>query len=325
MDFLTEKLQNYFSSSDFTIKPICEGGSARQFYRATFNGKSVIVSITSDLEEFDYYTSFEAFFSSNNIPVPHFYNIFRDLGMVIMEDLGENSLYNLVKTSLESDIISIYKKVLSKLVDLQEVDVSKNLKINERPFDYKTLSWETEYFAEHFAGTFLKRQDLINEKIIKEFSTLAKEVQKQPIVAMHRDFQSQNIYIKEGNVYFIDFQGARTGPLFYDAASLINDPYVNLKDHSKQKLFEFYYNLVSGKGIYKDNFYSARKGFLNASLQRIMQALGAYGNLGINKGKTAFLQHIQPAVVTLEKLLEQSEDYFELKKIIGDVKTILQS
>ena len=322
MDFLTEKLTNFFSRADFTLNPICEGGSARAFYRATCADKSVIVSVTSDIEEFDYYTCFETFFSNNNIPVPRFYESFRDLGTVIMEDLGELSLYRLVKTASERDIINVYKQVLAKLADFQSLDVSENIKINERPFNYETLRWETDYFSEHFVGTFLKKADFLKDEIKKEFDFLAKEVQKQPITAMHRDFQSQNIYIKEDKVYFIDFQGARTGPLFYDAGSLINDPYVSLTENIKANLFEFYYNLISEKGIYTNKLPPARQDFTNASLQRIMQALGAYGNLGINKSKSAFLQHIPPAVTILEKLLSQCEGFVELKKFVN--KTLIQ-
>jgi len=317
--FIENKIKFYLSSDKFELIPICEGGSQRQFFRAKSYNKSLIVSVTKDKEEFDYYTCFAGFFREQNIPVPLFYESFKDYGTVIMEDLGQLSLYDYISQTGNNDIISIYKKVLERLVFFQSLDVSKCAKISDRPFDYETLRWETNYFTEHIAITFLKKPELLKEELQNEFDFLAKETLKQPITVMHRDFQSQNIYIRDGNVYFIDFQGARVGALFYDAASLLQDPYAGLCEEIKNELFNYYYYLICKKGLYSQSLSQAKSDFSNASLQRIMQALGAYGNLGINKGKTKFLSYIPQALRTLDNLLLERDNFNILKQFVSEI------
>ncbi len=314
-DFIIPLLKDYFKSDDFILSPITGGGSSRRFYRGVSNSESVIVSVTDDREEFDYYTLFAADFHKRGVDIPVFHRIYPENLTVIMEDAGKNSLYDIASDSKNSFYLeSIYKKVLEKLVLFQKMNFSKEHKINSRPFGIETLKWETSYFSEHFLKTLLGRGDLVTDKITREFEVLAQETAKQPFVNMHRDFQSQNIYINSGRIIFIDFQGSRRGSLFYDAASLILDPYVSLDKGLISILIDFYIKISSESSLHTYSLTDARKAFVFAALQRIMQALGAYGNLGINKGKKNFLAFVPSAFETLLFLLEAS-NLPELKKV----------
>ncbi len=320
---LEEKLCSRLNSDDISIEPIDTGGSARQFFRVSAAGKSVILSITPDAGEFAYYTCFADFFLKNGISLPEFYECVPAYGAVIMEDLGNISLYEAIQNRLSAKpAAELYKSVLHELVRFQKTDVKDCPEMLSRPFDYDVLRWETDYFSQHIPGTFLNQPAMIGEGVAREFELLAGEVASQPVFPMHRDFQSQNIYIKDEKIYFIDFQGARMGPVFYDAASLINDPYVSLQKKDREELFEYYYRLLYDASLYRLPFASAGRDFLLASLQRIMQALGAYGNLGINKGKKKFLQYISPALAIINELLTESIDFPCLQGVVKEIITL---
>ena len=121
-------------------------------------------------------------------------------------------------------------------------------------------------------------------------ASLAKELMGQPVVTVHRDFQSQNILVRDGSAWLIDFQGARLGCAAYDFASLAFDPYVarddmqlwrvEIEDHAREA--------SDWKGT-RDAFTHL---FHVAATQRLLQACGAYGNLGRRQGRADFLAHL---------------------------------
>lgn len=129
----------------------------------------------------------------------------------------------------------------------------------------------------------------------KELAGLIAEMEGQGTCLIHRDFQSQNIMVRNDTVSIIDFQGMRRGSPFYDLGSLLYDPYVNLDETFRIELLNFYHERA-GTAESLEAFASA---FRKASVQRLMQALGAYGFLAKEKGKTAFLKYIPQAVANL--------------------------
>lgn len=129
---------------------------------------------------------------------------------------------------------------------------------------------------------------------------LAAELAALPRVFVHRDFQSQNIMIKADNAYLIDFQGLRPGLAQYDLASLVYDPYVTLDESQRTELINYYIekNIFGSKAA--DQF---RRILDICAVQRLMQALGAYGFLGLVKERLVFLQHIPTALASLKLVL----------------------
>jgi len=160
---------------------------------------------------------------------------------------------------------------------------------------------ECRYFVEAFLTGYLGIYS--NFKDLKEeFSFLADKALESSLNGfMHRDLQSRNIMIKNGNYYFIDFQGGRMGPIEYDLASLLIDPYVSLPGHVQNQLRKYCIEkLLSSAGFNSDKF---RTCFKYCSLTRNLQILGAFGHLSRKMGKTYFEQYIPRAVGTLKKNL----------------------
>jgi hypothetical protein len=118
---------------------------------------------------------------------------------------------------------------------------------------------------------------------------------------VHRDFQSQNVIIREGRAWMIDYQGLRQGRPEYDLASLLYDPYVALSAEERTILGDYYFELRRGDGPECTPEILAM-----CACQRLMQALGAYGKLGAGDGKIMFLRHIAPAVENLRSVLHAS-------------------
>ena len=136
------------------------------------------------------------------------------------------------------------------------------------------------------------------------FSLLAVAVDAQPKVLMHRDFQSQNIMVRPNSeIAFVDFQGARRGSAFYDIASLLWDPYVCLPVEMIKDFFEYW--RMHNKRVQAYTKEDAWDSFIQASLQRLMQALGAYCFLSKVKGIKKFEQYIEPGKCQLRALFAE--------------------
>ncbi|MEK6654584.1 MAG: phosphotransferase, partial [Thermodesulfobacteriota bacterium] len=134
-----------------------------------------------------------------------------------------------------------------------------------------------------------------DEALEAELSALAGRLLSPPPALVHRDLQSQNVMIRDGAPVLIDFQGMRPGSPFYDLGSLLCDPYITFREEERLFLLRHYHE-ISGSHYDGEAF---RELFLLASAQRLMQALGAYGFLGLRRGKPHFLAHIRPALENL--------------------------
>jgi aminoglycoside/choline kinase family phosphotransferase len=150
--------------------------------------------------------------------------------------------------------------------------------------------WEHNYFLENFVrqlcGIGLERR--MRRQIETELSVLAQKLSSDTRNLVHRDLQSQNVMLCQGEPFLIDFQGMRFGTRFYDLGSLLCDPYVRISEREREALLMDYYRLSEQDR----NWDSFRKSFWEASSQRLMQALGAYSYLGLAMGLKKYLAHI---------------------------------
>jgi aminoglycoside/choline kinase family phosphotransferase len=133
------------------------------------------------------------------------------------------------------------------------------------------------------------------------WSEIAEKLSAWPRVLVHRDFQSQNVLIDKGLAHLIDFQGLRPGLAHYDLASLLYDPYVQLAPAERSELLGFYLSLgrrndLGASRAEFDGIYRL------CALQRLMQALGAYGYLGLVKGRAEFLKYVPIALGSLREV-----------------------
>ncbi len=159
----------------------------------------------------------------------------------------------------------------------------------------------------HFGVDGSKLRELAHLPRLKQ---IAEQLANYPRVLVHRDFQSQNIIIRQGQAYLIDFQGMRPGLAEYDLASLLYDPYVQLSTIERQESLKYYRNEVSMSGS------AFEEKFQLCAMQRLMQALGAYGYLGNVKGYDLFLDHIPVAIRSLGEVLAGIHDLEPLRSLL---------
>ena len=115
------------------------------------------------------------------------------------------------------------------------------------------------------------------------------------------------------------------GHPLYDAAALLKDPYTNLQLQMQERILKWYHEYLVEQGFISERFAEFRTRFVEISLQRLMQALGAYGFLGLKKGKPAFLQFIPPALHQLNHSLEEIDSFPKIKKVVAEAFAMVNS
>ena len=292
--------------SPISLHPIEKGGSSRHFFRVNSSERSVIlVQDLGEKEENRHYASLAEFLSSHGVPVPGVLARSDGEGLLWLEDLGEQDLWatrnepwEIRRPLYESVLrgISLLHRIPSHATDVEGLHL-------QLAFDERLYCWEQEYFTEHCLGELFdvvvaERSALLSSEAMRG---LASDLALLPRQLVHRDFQSQNILIRNGEAVFIDFQGMRPGLAQYDLASLFCDPYVTISPEERSHLMDYYKSVLKESGAPVGEDFD--RVFWQCAVQRLMQALGAYGFLSIHRGKPAFRDHVAPALMRLREAL----------------------
>ena len=277
-----------------------KGGSDRAYFRVAAAGRApaVLMHFGRMYEENDGYAAVAAFLRGIGVSVPEIYDHDPERRLILMEALGDTDLYALRDAPWPARH-GCYEKTLllaAKLHGFPPDRLPAGLRLMPG-FDANLYRWERNYFREECVRNAC-RVDLAaaeDEALEEELSALAGRLIETPLSLVHRDLQSQNVMIRDGEPILIDFQGMRPGSLFYDLGSLLYDPYVAFPEGERESLLRFYH-AASGSPYSWEAF---RELFLLASAQRLMQALGAHGFLGLKRAKPHFLAHIPRALDNL--------------------------
>ena len=286
------------------IEPITKGASGRTIIRLKPEGFPTYIGIHYTMERADNanYLPVAEFLTNAKLNVPHvlYDNTARCCALV--EDLGDQDLLSMRDEPWEKRE-PVYRSALKQLDKLFYTRPPKDLEF-QPPFDPEMYVWEQEYFFDNLAESYLgmssaETQPLRNHPALKKMSEALGASMKHLV---HRDFQSQNIIVKDGKAYLIDFQGMRRGRQEYDLASLIYDPYMNHSAEDREKILAIWEDITEERPL---------NDILNmCAIQRLMQALGAYGNLVANKNEQWFAQHI-PVAANLLRGLVTGTDFAE--------------
>ena len=276
------------------LRPLEGRGSDRTFFRVKWNGGNSAILVHYDPKRLEntYYADIAMFLRDIQVPVPGLILHDPTDSLIIMEDLGDEDLWSFNETPWETRRI-LYLKTLAiirRLHSFPEDDFpSIRVRLMEG-FGSDLYRWERNYFKDHFVRDIcrIELDHSFERKLEVELSSLADRLAATIRCLVHRDLQSRNVMVRSGEPFLIDFQGMRFGNLFYDLGSLLYDPYVNLTASQQEELLSFYYSLSKwnlDRNVFENNF-------REASAQRLMQALGAYGFLGLRKGLKTFLNHV---------------------------------
>jgi len=315
-------------------KKIQGDGSERQWYRLQAANCSLImvdhgIRQASGIQDVDAFIQIGRHLERQGVAVPKIYYQEPFCGLVFLEDLGDVSLQQAVQTAAGPDeVLGLYRQVIDQLVVLSQKGASgfdRRWAYQGPRYDQSLiLEKECRYFVEAFLSAYLGF-DTRFENLQKEFVRLAQRALEHATVGfMHRDLQSRNIMVKNGRIYFIDFQGGRLGPLQYDLASLLIDPYVELPDAIQKQLQYYCLDKLGVKmKVKRDQFLCC---YHYCTLTRNLQILGAFAYLSKVKGKHYFEAHIPAAVSSLRRHLCQGKtvEFPALTAVVQKAYTHLQ-
>lgn len=278
------------------VERLTPAGSNRQYFR--LYGVATVVGVSgTSFDENEAFIYLDRHFEGKGLPVPAILAVSDDSMEYLIEDLGDISLF-----SVRSDE-QLLKKAMAKLPDFQflggkGLDYSKCYPVAE--FDAQAILWDLNYFKYCFLNTVAipYREDLLE----KDFKLMAQRLSENRLETfMYRDFQSRNVMIKNGEPYFIDFQGGRRGPCAYDVVSFLWQAKAAFPQTFRDRLIDVYLESASKYvAIDAETFKQDLREFV---LLRTLQVLGAYGFRGKFERKPHFLESIPLALNNLAELL----------------------
>ncbi len=312
-----------FEEAKVEITPIEKGGSDRRFYRVRTSPDHTLILVKYNRERAEnrLYVQIAEFLGEQGIRGPKIY--FHDAieGLIWIEDLGEADLWS-YRNDPWPVRQTLYESALEQIARLHALPGTVVETIRGHlaaEFDAPLYLWEQQYFFENCLG----RHFGVDSAALAELSTLptlrdiAERLAAQPRVLVHRDFQSQNIVVRNGHAHLIDFQGMRPGLWHYDLASLLYDPYVTMLPHERNDLFIRYCELRERNDTVQRS--NDEEILRLCAMQRLMQALGAYGYLGHVRGNKAFLEHIPAALESLSGVVADIAGAERLQAILAAV------
>jgi aminoglycoside/choline kinase family phosphotransferase len=311
------------ASENFHVDLLEKGGSGRKFYRIQAPSGPTMIAVKYDpaKEENRHYADISDYLDRSDVNVPHIFLHDHDEGLIWMQDLGGKDLWSF-RNAPWAVRRPLYERALRQgfLLHTSATEQWNGTHPKfEVEFDERLYLWEQNYFFEHCLCGFFRLSET-NARAVMDAPALrglATTLSAEPRVLVHRDFQSQNVIIHGGEAWLIDFQGMRPGLAQYDLASLLYDPYVELTDSERAELVAFYKTLLEARGgTAAETFDDV---FDMCAAQRLMQALGAYGCLGLQRGKPEFLAHIPAARGSLREVAGRVEGLAPLVTLLDQL------
>lgn len=311
---VTEQLKElyikYTGIEPTSVIELPTSGSNRSYFRLSGTPSFIGVSGESK-EENEAFLYMAAHFRQKGIAVPQVVAVSDDHMLYLQEDLGDTLLFDAIEngrhtqhyTPMEKDLLRKTVRLLPAIqfAGAKDFDFSRCYPLPA--FNQRCIFWDLNYFK----YCFLKPSGIVFQEDLLEndYQSLARVLlQSESSTFMYRDFQSRNVMIHESQPWFIDFQGGRKGPYYYDIASFLWQAKANFTDEIRQELLSEYLDeLHRYTTVDDDEFYAQLKHFV---LFRTLQVLGAYGFRGYFEKKKHFLQSIPYAIANLRKLLTDS-------------------
>jgi aminoglycoside/choline kinase family phosphotransferase len=311
MEVLKELFVRHFKTPAEEVKPLQGqlGGSGRAILRLTGGASSAIGILYPVREENVAFIEFSRHFRRKGLPVPEIYAEDLSQGAYLEEDLGDTTLFEYLSAHRSGDTIApeaveAYRKVVAVLPRFQVAagrDLNYKVCYPRASFDRQSIAWDLNYFKYYF----LRLAGIpFNEQALEaDFGRLTKFLLGAPHeYFLYRDFQSRNVMLREGDPFFLDYQGGRRGALQYDIASLLYDGKADLPPALRQELLDYYLDCLGGfMDLKRDAFMEHYYAYVYV---RILQALGAYGFRGFYERKAHFLQSVPYALKNLRWLAE---------------------
>ena len=317
MEQLTKLYKDWSGQEPAHVEKIAGAGSNRQYYRLTgADGRTVIGVIGTSRDEDHAFVTICRHFNERHLPVPRLLAVSDDEMRYLQSDLGNRSLFDAIKGGREAggrynlEEQQLLKRTIRALPAIQingAAGMDWEACYPQPAFDEDSVLFDLNYFK----YCFLKptELDFHEMKLEASFRRLAKDLTSEDCNCfLYRDFQARNVMLdNDGNPYFIDFQGGRRGPFYYDVASFLWQASARYSFKLRRELTaEYYEALKQYIEVPSTRHFAARLTLF--VLFRTLQVLGAYGFRGYFEHKQHFIDSIPPAMDNLRDLLKLRED-----------------
>ena len=332
IDVLRRLFEERFHDAPARIEPLQGelGGSGRKIVRLANDKVSAIGILYGVREENAAFLEFSKHFHKHGLPVPEIYAEDLSHGAYLEEDFGDTTLFDFLSKNRDGEkiapeAIEAYRKVVAVLPRFQ-IEAGRDLDYSvcypRGSFDRQSIAWDLNYFKYYFlrlAGISFSEQALEDD-----FDSLTNFLlSADRDYFMYRDFQSRNIMLRNGQPFFLDYQGGRKGALQYDIASLLYDAKADLPPELRQQLLDLYIERLGDfTKIDREEFL---RYFYAYVYVRILQALGAYGFRGFYERKAHFLQSVPYALKNLRWLLHNVKLPIALPALMEAFNSMLAS
>ena len=313
-----------------TLEALPSSGSNRKYYRLQSDNISLIGVHGESVQENQAFIYLAKHFRAKGLNVPEVVSVSDDKMFYLQQDLGDTILFESIKEGRLSGVFShqekeLLHKTISALADFQikgAQELNFNICYPLPEFNHRSVMWDLNYFKYSFLKT--TGMDFREDLLENDFEKLAaKLLEDKSDTFMYRDFQSRNVMLVDDIPYFIDFQGGRKGPVYYDVASFLWQAKANLPAELKEELIKTYVaSLNKYKQVKTAEFLNQLRQFV---LFRTLQVLGAYGFRGYFEKKPHFIQSVPFALNNLRELLyEKFNEYPYLDSILRKMVDLQQ-
>ena len=332
MEVLRQLFEKHFGRPADHVRPLQGelGGSGRAIVRLAAGEMRAIGVLHAVREENAAFLEFSRHFRKHGLPVPEIYEENLKQGAYLEEDLGDTTLFEFLAAhrngeDIDAEAIDAYRRVVAVLPRFQAEagrDLNYKACYPRGSFDRQSINWDLNYFKYYFlrlAGVPFNEQALEND-----FSRLTKFLLAAPHdYFLYRDFQSRNVMLRDGQPWFLDYQGGRKGALQYDIASLLFDAKADLPPKVREQLLWWYLEcLMQVLPVDRETFLRYYYAYVYV---RILQALGAYGFRGFYERRAHFLQSVPYALKNLHWLRENVELPIAVPALLEALERIGQS
>lgn len=313
---LIELYTVHFGVKPASVIPLPQGGGNRIYFRMRSEGNRDVIGVRgSDVDENKAFIYICNALKVDEIQVPEIYAVSPDYEYYLLQDLGDVSLFSLLSTS-EGD--KYLNKAVESLPKLQMVKgIDWNQPFLQKPFGKRLVMADLNYFK----YCYLKPCDILfsEERLEDDFEAFCRDIIEASARLegfMYRDCQSRNVMVHDDSIWWIDFQGARKGPMLYDIVSLLWQAKAGFTKERRQSLLDLYFSSLEKFVKYPVEL--REKDVKLFALFRTLQVLGAYGFRGLVQRRAHFLNSIPPALKNLRDLIADgaAEKYPELNRVL---------
>ena len=290
-----------------SVIPLTGSASNRRYYRLASDAGACIGVIGTDVKENNAFVTIARHLRTKGINVPEVYSVSDDMSAYLQEDLGDMVLFDMLSTARRGGedmtcVDALLNKTMSMLPAIQ-YDGAEGLDFSvcypQPSFDRRMIMFDLNYFK----YCFLKPSGLEFDEVLlqDDFERFADVLLEEDTdTFLYRDFNARNVMICDGEPYFVDFQGGRRGPVYYDVASFIWQARAKYPEVLKERMLDSYLTaLEQYRPVDRSAFRQRLDLFI---LFRLLQVLGAYGFRGLVEHKANFVTSIPAAISELKSM-----------------------